>query len=74
MSIEKGTATSTKRFEKWMDIEWKDDEDFLKYSNKDTVAFILGTNPRDVHVYNGKHPEILDSHPWRHIDDVRKLK
>lgn len=70
MSIEKGTASSRTRYEKWMGIEWKDDEDFLKH--RDTIAFILGGNPDDVHVYSGKHPEILDDHPWRHIEDVRK--
>jgi|GEM_PF-6380406 len=72
MSIEKGTSTSIGRFKKWMEIEWRNDEDFLK--QKDAVAFTLGTNPHDVYVYNGKHPEILDSHPWRYIEDVRKIK
>jgi len=72
MSIEKGTPSSLTRFEKWMGIEWENDEDFLR--QKDTVAFILGTNASDVHIYNGKHPEILDSHPWRYIEDVRRIK
>lgn len=72
MSIEKGTSASKTRFEKWMGIEWKTDEDFLK--NKNEIAFILGVKPDDVHVYNGSHPEILDGHPWRHIEDIRKLK
>ncbi len=72
MSIEKGTSSSKTRFKKWMGIEWENDKDFLKH--KDTLAFIFGANPSDVHIYDGKHPEILDSHPWRHIKDVRKLE
>lgn len=71
MSIEKGTGSSVSRFEKWMEIEWKSDEDFLQH--KDTTAFILGSKPDDVNVYRGKHPEILDSHLWRYIEDVRKI-
>jgi len=71
MSVEKGTKSSVTRFEKWMGIEWKNDEDFLK--QKDTVAFILGTDPGNVHIYNDRHPEILDGHPWRYIEDTRKL-
>ncbi len=74
MSIEKGTTSSVTRFEKWMGIEWKNDEDFLKYKNRDTIAFVLGTDPNDVHIYDGKHPKILDNHPWRYIKDVRKIR
>jgi len=72
MSIEKGTGSSKSRYTNWMGIEWKSDEDFLR--NKDTVAFILGSASDDVNIYDGKHPKILDAHPWRHIDDVRKMK
>jgi len=72
MSVEKGTESSRTRFKKWMNIKWKNDDDFLKY--RDTIAFILGGDPSNVNIYNGKHPEVLDSHPWRYIEDIRKIK
>jgi len=72
MSIEKGTESSRSRFEKWMGIEWKSDEDFLKH--KDTIAFIFSVSPDDINIYDGKHPKVLDDHPWRHIKDVREMK
>jgi len=72
MSIEKGTSASIGRFKKWMEIKWENDEEFLK--NKKDVAYTLGVNPDDVHVYYGKHPEILDDHPWRYIEDIRRIK
>lgn len=26
-----------------------------------------------IHRYDGERPSILDNHPWRHIDDIRKF-
>ena len=72
MSVEKGTGDSVSRFEKWMGVKWENDGDFLRY--KDTMAFIFSVSPDDVNIYDGKHPEVLDSHPWRYIKDVREVK
>jgi len=58
-------------FEKWMNVEWIKDEDIFKH--KDTLAFVLSSEPDSINIYRGKHPEILDNHPWRNIDDVRKI-
>lgn len=58
-------------FEKWMSVKWINDEDIFKY--KDTLAFILSTDPERINIYKGRHPEVLDDHPWRNINDVRKI-
>jgi len=70
MSVEKGTSISKDRFEKWMGVSWDKDEDIHK--SKETICgFIVGGR---FNIYNGIHPEALDNHPWRHIDDVRKME
>jgi len=58
-------------FDNWMCVEWKKDEDVFK--SKDNIAFTLNSQPGRVNIYEGKHPEVLDDHPWRHIDDVRRV-
>jgi len=58
-------------FEKWMSVNWINDEDIFKY--RDILASILNSESEDINIYRGKHPEILDDHPWRNIDDVRKI-
>ena len=67
MSVEKGTTSSVGRFEAWMetDLKWG----FTKLEGKlDRIRPGWGLN-----VYEGKHPEVLDGHPWADIKDVRKL-
>ena len=27
-----------------------------------------------LHRYDGDHPSVLDSHPWRHVEDIRRLE
>jgi len=71
MSVEKGTKTSVGRFEKWMSITWKKEEDIFKYKND--LEFI-GEQLYGFNIYIGAHPEILNNHPWRHIDDIRNLE
>ncbi len=70
MSVEKGTKISKTRFEKWMGISWDNDEDIHK--SKEMIHKILDGG--EFNVYNGVHPEALDNHPWRYIDDVREVK
>lgn len=69
LSVEKGTEASVNRFEKWMSVSWEKDEDIQK--SDDTLANIFAGGK--LNVYNGKHPEVLDEHPWRYINDVRRL-
>lgn len=69
-SIEKGTKASIGRFEKWMSVSWNEDKDIFN-SRKILESIRPGET---LNVYNGEHPEVLDAHPWRHIDDVRKVK
>jgi len=58
LSAEKGTpGTIEERFGAWNDFKWDKDEDILK-SGKFSI-------------YDGEHPEVLDNHPWRYIEDVR---
>ena len=70
MSMEKGTEASNGRYEKWMDISWKKDEDIHK-SDKVLASIFPGD---ELNVYNGLHPEALDDHPWRYINDVRVVE
>lgn len=68
MSVEKGTSSSVGRFQAWMDVEL--DMDFLLLERElDRIRSGWGLN-----VYRGKHPEVLDGHPWKDVEDVRRMK
>ena len=69
MSVEKGTEASRPRFEKWMSVSWNKDEDIFK--SEETLDQIKSGD--GLNIYNGPYPEWLDNHPWRHINDIRKL-
>ncbi|MFX1328188.1 MAG: glycosyltransferase family 2 protein [Promethearchaeota archaeon] len=58
------------RFKDFMSIKWSDDEDI--FNSKKIIEEFM--NKKEFNVYNGKHPEILDKHPWRFVDDIRKIK
>lgn len=51
----------------WFDANWDkvelSDGATFKYIHK---SFILER-------YNGPHPPILDDHPWRHVEDIRRI-
>ncbi len=70
MSVEKGAKVSIPRFDNWMSVSWKQDKDIFKNESiiKDLTAGDV------VNIYEGEHPEVLTNHPWRHIDDVRKVR
>lgn len=68
MSVEKGIKKSEDLYEKYMSVKWKKDEDIFKY--KDTINYINGQS--NLNIYDGNHPKILDTHPWRHISDIRE--
>jgi len=69
MSMEKGTKASEGKYEQWMNVKWNKDTDIFK-----SEAFIEQIRPGDgLHIYKGKHPEIVANHPWRHIKDIRRI-
>lgn len=70
MSVEKRSNASVGRYDKWMGVSWKRDEDILKSANV-LKELILGDS---VNIYEGGHPEALANHPWRNIEDVRRLE
>lgn len=70
MSVEKGTEASIGVHEKWMGVKWDKDEDIFK-----SRAVVESVRPgEELNIYNGKHPEAVDNHPWRYIKDVREIK
>jgi|26BtaG_2_1085354.scaffolds.fasta_scaffold08577_2 hypothetical protein len=68
MSVEKGTSSSVGRFAAWMDVDLN--AEFAQLE-KDLSRIRDGGG---LNIYKGKHPEILDGHPWIDIEDVRQLK
>lgn len=69
ISVEKGTKNSIGLYDKWMGISWERDEDIFK--DEDIIKdLVVGDR---LNIYKGEHPEALANHPWRDIDDVRKV-
>jgi len=69
LSAEKGTPGAMEKFETWKSIAWDKEEDILENG---VLRKII---PRgELNIYRGPHPEALDDHPWRHIDNARKVK
>ena len=54
----------------WRKIKWEKNEDILNQEND--FRKVIGGNGK-FEIYNGNHPEILDDHPWRNINDVREV-
>lgn len=52
---------------KWFEENWNK----IELKNNDISTFYGGTFMLEK--YNGKHPEILYKHPWKNINDVRKV-
>lgn len=69
LSVEKGTEASRDKFDRWMGVTWNGDKSI--YKSDDILTSILPIGK--LNVYDGPHPEGLDEHPWRHIDDIRRL-
>ena len=61
------TSMRYKGMVSWFEEAWQNLrlEDGIKYKsyNKDFT----------LHRYAGAHPSVLDHHPWRHVDDIRRL-
>jgi hypothetical protein len=68
-SANKGAISNSNLYlNTWNKISWKKDEDVLKQESN--FRQIVG-NKGKINVYSGKHPEIMDEHPWRYINDIR---
>jgi len=68
LSAEKGTPGAMDKLNLWESIKWNKDKDIF---NDDDIKKMMGKG--ELNIYEGAHPEALDSHPWRYIDDVRRL-
>lgn len=70
ISINKGEKSNKNTFNVWKKIKWEKDEDILRQEND--FRKVIGGNGK-FEIYNDNHPEILDGHPWRNINDVREV-
>jgi len=68
LATEKGTPGAMDRLNMWENIKWSRDEDIL---NNGTMRKMMAKG--ELNIYEGPHPEALDNHPWRYIDDVRSI-
>lgn len=70
MSVEKGTKSSVGCFKDWMSVSWKEDDDIF---NSEDIIEGIRAYKGGLNIYTGEHPEFVANHPWRNIDDVRRL-
>lgn len=70
ISVNKGVTSNRHTFKIWKRIRWGKDEDILK--QEDNFRKVIGGKGK-FEIYNGSHPEVLDNHPWRYINDVREV-
>ncbi len=69
LSREKGYTAPVKFYKQYMNIKWKNDEEIYRY--KDTIEMI--NNEKGFNIYRGQHPEIIENHPWKDLEDCREL-
>lgn len=69
LSAEKRTPGAMDRFDMWKNIRWTKNIDIL---DNDKLKKVMAKG--ELNIYEGSHPEVLDNHPWRYIDDVREVK
>ena len=61
----------TSKFYKGM-LEWFDENwDNIELGEDKTITFV--DKLQVLKRYDGEHPPILDDHPWRHIEDIRRI-
>ena len=71
MSFEKGAQPSVDfMYDKFMAVDISTDEAVME--NTDVIQEISGYD-NGPFLYDGPHPEAVESHPWRRIDDCRVL-
>lgn len=68
LSVNKGTKSNKNTYELWKNMDLK--KDIFK-QEKEFRKIIGGIG--NLEIYIGEHPEVLDNHPWRYIDDVRNI-
>ncbi len=49
--------------ENWDNIKLENSKEQSHYAGKFTLS-----------KYDGEHPSVLDNHPWRHVEDIRRLR
>lgn len=67
MRIRMRTSGFYKGMLEWFDEHW----DNIELGEGKTLKFVHKS--WILRRYNGKHPSILDDHPWRHIEDIRRI-
>lgn len=70
LSVTKGCAQHKITPTLWDNFSWDDDSDIFKHEN--TFKKIIGGQGK-LNIYNGIHPEILNSHPWKNLNDIRTI-
>lgn len=69
ISLEKGNLHNKDHYHKFMTIRWDNENEIYQF--KEIIENLNGEV--GFNIYNGPHPKILDNHPWRNIEDVRKV-
>jgi len=69
ISLEKGNVHNKNHYNNFMAINWNNQEEIYQF--KKIIETLNGE--KGFNIYNGVHPKILDDHPWRFIEDVRKV-
>jgi len=70
LSVAKGEISNKKTGELWDNFSWDKDEDIFKHEK--IFRKIIGGRG-ELNIYYGEHPEVLNLHPWRLLDDIRIL-
>jgi hypothetical protein len=72
ISVAKGCTENEITGNLWDNFSWNNDSDIFKHEN--VFRKIIGGSPEaKLNIYDGPHPEILDSHPWKNLNDIRIL-
>ncbi len=72
-------GSRTKEQLEWYDrvyYKWNEKNADKLYKDNEKKCGVYGWwegSPRIIKKYSGKHPKILDNHPYRHIKDMRKM-
>ncbi len=66
-SYEKGYKNAFKRFDNLLSVKWEKEDEIFKY--QDIIEDL--TNSSGFNIYTGLHPEIMEEHPWRFVEDTR---
>ena len=68
LSVNKGNKSNKDTYKLWQEMDLKKDI----FKQEKFFRRVIG-GIGNLEIYTGEHPEVLDDHPWRYIDDVREL-